>query len=123
MIVGAAASGRIWADLLASLGWLKRPSGQAVQRSHQVIQTIYLTVMLAVFVGLQLPPPTLIIFSQYVLGLFSTPLLIFGIWWMAFHTDRRLRMSRITALLLLATGVVYIVCVCLGLAVQSGLID
>jgi hypothetical protein len=51
-------------------------------------------------------------------AIFSGPLLIFAICWMAFHTDRRVRMGKLSAALLVGTSVVLVVCVMGGLVVR-----
>lgn len=55
------------------------------------------------------------VMGQYINGLVNTPLIMFGICWIAFRTDRRLRMSRLTAILLLMTVAVILGCLLVGI--------
>ncbi len=118
LLAATAANGRLYTDLLCSLGFVDRR--RSLQRSHQVMQGVFLTSVLLLFLCLQAPPATLVIFSHYVIGLVGTPLAMAGICWLAFRTDRRVRMGWFAAVLLLASVVVITSCVVLGLAVQSG---
>ena len=59
---------------------------------------------LSVFMPQQ--PEKLVILSHYVIGLAGTPIAILAICWMAFHTDRRLRMNKLTAVIFMVTVVV-----------------
>jgi hypothetical protein len=53
-----------------------------------------------------------------VLGAFLTPLLMCCICWLAFRTDRRVRMGRLTAVLLVASVMIIFACVSINAAVQ-----
>lgn len=119
LIVATAATGRMWAYILSSVGAIDRDNNRSMRRCHQVAQSSYLILMLVVLLTLREPPAKLVILGQYFSGLFNTPLLIFGICWMAFHTDPRLRMRRPTAVLLMISVVVILVCVVAGFAIQK----
>ena len=120
LVVATAATGRMWADVLTSLKLLDGDNPQSRLRCYRTFQTLYLVLCLVMVVVVRRPPAKLVIFGQYVSGLFNTPLLMFGICWIAFHTDRRLR--RTTAVLLLATMAVIVTCLVLGVLNQSGVI-
>jgi hypothetical protein len=76
--------------------------------------------MLLVFLAFSEAPATLVVFGQFFSGVFNTPLLMFGICWLAFKTDQRVRMSVTTALALLASVAVITACVLVGLAIERG---
>ena len=75
------------------------------------VQSIYLIAFLAIALWSGKNPEKMIIFGQYVAGLFTTPLLMVAICWMAFRTDRRVRMGTLTAILLVISVVVIATCV------------
>jgi len=118
LVVYTAASGRMWTDLLCSLGWLDRTNPRTMRRSHQFVQLAWLAALLAAFLLMEKQPARLIILGHFVLGAFMTPLLMFAILWMAFHTDARVRMGRGWATALVASAVIMLTCVLGGLAVQ-----
>ena len=118
LLAATAANGRLYTDLLCSLGFVDR--SRSLQRSHQVMQGVFLTSVLLLSLWLKDQPEKLVIFSHYVIGLVGTPLAMFGICWIAFRTDRRVRMGWLTAVLLLGSVVVITTCVAFGLAVQRG---
>lgn len=122
VVVAAAATGRMWADVLSSLKFLDAEDDRARRRYHRVFQSACLVGALAVVLGLRQPPERLVMFGQYVNGLFGTPLLMFGICWMAFRTDARVRMGRPVAILLVASVVAIAVCLLVSLLVQAGVI-
>jgi hypothetical protein len=105
----------MWADVLCSMGLVDRDNQRSVHHTHQAFQSLYLAGILILFLTLQESPAVLVIFGQFFSGLFNTPLLMFGICWMAFHTDRRLRMRKVTAALLVGTVIVILICVGVGL--------
>ena len=115
LVVIAAASGRMWADLFGSLGFLDTTNPHAVRRCHQITQTVWVCGLVAAFLLIQEAPADLIIAGHFVLGAVMTPLLMFAICWMAFHTDRRVRMGRGTAVALIASVLVILVCVLVNL--------
>lgn len=119
LVVVVAASGRMWADLLGSLGYLNRESPQAMRRCHQVVQVVWLGGLLAAFLTMSTEPKDLIVVGHFVLGAFMTPLLMGCICWLAFQTDRRVRMNAITAAFLLGSSAVFLACVLYGLVKQG----
>lgn len=123
VLVAIAATGRMWTDVLCSMGFVNRHNPQSVQRSRRAVQSLYLAGGLILFLVLHTAPARLVIFGQFFAGIFNTPLLIFGICWMAFRTDRQVRMRNVTAVALLGSVVVILGCVGVGLAIQSGLIS
>jgi len=58
-----------------------------------VIQTAWLFALLAAFMILRKAPDWSIVSGHFVLGAFLTPVLMCCICWLAFHTDRRVRMG------------------------------
>jgi Mn2+/Fe2+ NRAMP family transporter len=118
LVVVAAASGRMAADLFGVLGMIDVKNPQSVRRCHQVVQTVWLVGLLGAFLVLQARPERFIVFGHFVLGAFMTPLLMFCICWLAFHTDRRVRMGRLTAVALVTSVAVIFGCVAINTAVQ-----
>jgi hypothetical protein len=118
LVVIAAASGRMWADLFGSLGFLDARNAEAVRRCHQIVQTVWLCGLLAAFLLINKQPETLIIAGHFVLGAVMTPLLMYAICWLAFHTDRRVRMGGLTAALLVGSVLVILGCVGANLYIQ-----
>jgi Mn2+/Fe2+ NRAMP family transporter len=118
LVVIAAASGRMWADLFGSLGFLDARNAEAVRRCHQIVQTLWLCGLLAAFLLINKQPETLIIAGHFVLGAVMTPLLMYAICWLAFHTDRRVRMGGLTAALLVGSVLVILGCVGANLYIQ-----
>ncbi len=123
LLAATAVNGRIITDFLCSLGWVDRSRPEAVRRSHQVVQTVFLLSVLTLFLLVPTRPALMVLMSHYIIGVLGTPLATIAICWLAFRTERPLRMSRPIELLLLASAVVIIGCVVFGLAVQSGLIQ
>jgi bacteriorhodopsin len=74
--------------------------------------------VLGVFLWCGSAPVRLIVFSQFFSAVFSTPLLLFAICWMAFHTDRKARMSQLTAFFLVTTSLIIVACVVVGLVIR-----
>jgi manganese transport protein len=118
LVVVAAASGRMGADLLGTLHWIDRDNARVVHRCHQVIQTGWLLGLLVVFLVMQSRPDQFIVSGHFVLGAFLTPLLMFCICWLAFQTDPRVRMSRWTATALIASVAIIMGCVLINAAIQ-----
>lgn len=119
LVVVVAASGRMWADLFSSLGYLDRRDEAAVRKCHRVMQIVWIAGLLAgYYLTLRWDPHVLIIAGHFVLGAFMTPLLMGCICWLAFRTDRRVRMGRLSALALLATAATFLFCVLYGLKIQ-----
>lgn len=121
LVVVIAATGRMWSDLLDSLGIIDRQNAQQRIRCQWTVQTIHLVIAALLVVFLHETPANLIIFGQYVAGIFNTPLLILAIIWIAFHTDPRLRMNRLSAVLLVLTSLIIAACLVIGLLLQSGI--
>jgi Mn2+/Fe2+ NRAMP family transporter len=119
LVVVAAASGRMGADLFGCFGWIDSSDAARVHRYHQLIQTIWLVGLVAVFLGSRKPPEQLIVSGHFVLGAFLTPLLMCCICWLAFRTDRRVRMGWLTAVALVASVVIIFACVAINATVQT----
>jgi Mn2+/Fe2+ NRAMP family transporter len=92
LVVVAAATGRMGADLFGSVGLIDYGNKKSVHRCHQLIQTFWLAGLLVAFLMLNATPDWSIVSGHFVLGAFLTPLLMFCICWLAFHTDKRVRM-------------------------------
>lgn len=119
VIVVAAASGRMFADFFASLGWIDRNDQRVVRRVHRIVQSLWLGGVLVMFLILPEKPGQLIIFAQFWVAVFCGPLLMFAICWMAFHTDRRVRMGATSAVLLVGTSLLVTACVIGGVIIQN----
>ena len=63
-------------------------------------------------------PTQLVVFGQYVAGLFGTPVLMLAICWLAFRTDQRVRMNRVTAVFLVLSVIVIAACLFISTAMQ-----
>lgn len=110
LVVATAATGRMWSDLLASLGVFDRGNSYATSRCHRVVQSVYLVGIGIAFLLLPAQPQTLVVFGQFFAGAFNTPLLMFAICYVAFRTDAAARMSRPTAALLVLSVAVMLAC-------------
>jgi ABC-type transport system involved in cytochrome c biogenesis permease subunit len=108
----------MWADLFGSLSLIDKNNPTSVRRTHQIVQIVWVCGLVAAFLLLKRTPADLIIAGHFVLGAIMTPLLMFAICWMAFHTDRRVRMSKLSATLLLTSAVVMLACVGANLVTQ-----
>ena len=120
LVVVTAATGRMWGDLLSSMGYVNRHDATSLRRVHRITQTILLigfavVPLVLATMGFGSQPAQLVVFGQFFVGAFSTPLLMLGIVWIAFHTDREARMSRPMAVMLLASVTVILICVFYGL--------
>jgi hypothetical protein len=108
LVVCAAATGRMFADLTSSLGfldWTDEAKRARVVRLFTIgFTTLWLLVSLFVT-----QPQTYITFGQFAIGVINTPLLIIGIVMMGFRTERRLRMGRVGATLLVVSSAVFLV--------------
>ena len=92
-------------------------------RYNRIFQNLYLLAFLGITLYSALTgakPEQLVILGQFINGLVNTPLLMIGILYLAFTTDKRLRMSSITALLLIATAVAIIGCIVMTLLGSGG---
>ena len=122
LLAATAVNGRIITDFLCSLGVVDRSRPQDVRRSQQVVQTAFLVSVLTLYLLVPTRPALMVLVSHYIIGVLGTPLATIAICWLAFRTERSLRMSRPVAVLLLASAGVIMGCVVFGLAVQAGLI-
>lgn len=122
LLAATAVNGRIITDFLCSLGLVDRSRPQAVRRSQQVVQTAFLVSVLTLYLMVPTRPALMVLVSHYIIGVAGTPLATIAICWLAFRTERSLRMSWSVAVLLLASAGVIMGCVVFGLAVQAGLI-
>ncbi len=101
----------MWCDMFVSFGWLDRHNVPAWRASWRGVQSAYLVTFLGIIFLAGRTPEKLVIFGQYISGLFSTPLLMIAICWMAFRTDRRVRMGKASAVLLVLSVIVIGACV------------
>ncbi len=111
LVVGIAAGGRMWADMLSSTGLIDGGNLRSRHRTHRTFETVAMTLCLNVGVVLGVTPEKLVIFGQYVNGVFCTPLLMLAVCWLAFKTDKRVRMNGLTATLLIASVIVITACI------------
>ena len=111
LIVGTAAFARMWCDMFVSFGWLARDNVAGLRKCLRGVQSVYLLSFLTVALLSAESPEKMVIFGQYISGLFGTPLLMLAICWMAFRTDSRVRMGKVSAVLLVASVVVIATCV------------
>ena len=118
LIVGTAAFARMWCDMFVSFGWLARDSSTAWRRCQRCVQSIYLVAFLGIALLAGKTPAGLVIFGQYVSGLFGTPVLMVAICWMAFRTDQRVRMGTISSVLLVVSVLVIATCVIGSIVLQ-----
>lgn len=115
-----AANGRVFTDFFCSMGFVDRDNEKAVTISQRTMQSIFLVAALSICLLLPEKPEQLVILSQYIIGLVGTPIAIVAIMFLAFRTDRRVRMNFVTACLLLLTVAVILGCVGIGFAHQQG---
>ncbi len=118
LVVVAAATGRMAADFFASLGFFDRANEATTRRCHRFVQTAALLILLTLFLTTTVSPAVPIIFGHFVIGVFLTPLLMLCIAWLAFRTDRRVRMSWPTATALIGSIVIIFSCVVVNEVVQ-----
>jgi len=117
IVVVVAASGRMWTDLLSSMGVLDYHDPATRRRYNRIFQNIYLTAFLGItFYSALLgaAPEKLVIMGQFINGLVNTPLLMIGILYLAYKTDNRLRMSTVTSVMLILTAGAIMVCIVMG---------
>lgn len=120
LIVAIAAFSRMWTDLFACLRWVDRAQPRSVLKSTRAVQLAYITACLALAIGGGQPPERLVIFAQYVAGLFCTPVLMTAICLMAFRTNREARMGSLTGAFLIFSVVLISACIVVSLAYQAG---
>ena len=101
----------MWADMLSSTGLIDGSNPRSRHRTHRIFETVAMTLCLIVGVALGVAPEKLVIFGQYVNGVFCTPLLMLAVCWLAFKTDKRVRMNGLTATLLIASVIVITACI------------
>lgn len=106
LVVMAVATGRMLADLAASLGLADRRDGAALARLARVMSIVAVTSWFAVALFVR-QPGNFIAFGQFALGLVCTPLMLVAIVMLAFRTDSRLRMGRVGAVLLIASAGIF----------------
>jgi hypothetical protein len=117
IVVVVAASGRMWTDLLSSMGVLEYNNPIARRRYNRIFQNIYLCAFLGITLYstlLNAAPEKLVIMGQFINGLVNTPLLMIGILYLAYKTDNRFRMSTITSVMLIGTAAAIMVCIVMG---------
>lgn len=121
LVVGLAAPARMWADMFVSLKLMDGGNQRARRWVYRIsiAATLGLALTLAITGGR--PPEEMVIFAQYVAGLYCTPLLMFAICWLAFHTDKRVRMNRTSAIFLILSVAVITACIVTYLALESGI--
>lgn len=108
MIVAIAAFGRMWGDTLVSLS-LVTDNRQSLKRTHRSVELVYIAALLPIAL-LSADPTRNVIFGQFFAGLVSMPLLMIAICWLAFRTDARVRMGRMSAVMLVITAVAIVAC-------------
>ena len=115
IVVVVAATGRMWTDLLSSMGVFDWENERARRRCNRIFQNVYLLGFLVITLVVQIPAELKVILGQWINGAINTPLIMLGICWLAFRTDRRLRMGTVATVLLLATVIVILICLGVGL--------
>jgi Mn2+/Fe2+ NRAMP family transporter len=106
LVVIAAVAGRMGADYASSLGLISCKDAAARQKAIRFFTLLSLSLWL--FASLFITEPqSFIAFGQFAIGAINTPLLIIGVTLLAFRTERRLRMSRAGAALLLVSAAVF----------------
>jgi Mn2+/Fe2+ NRAMP family transporter len=123
LVVVAAATARMWADLLGAMSLIDRHNSRTLNKTHRVVQWLCLGGMLVAFLAINEAPHRLVIFGQFFSAVVNMPLMMFGICWLAFHTDRRVRMSAPAAVALVVSVVILTACTAAGLLIQLGWIN
>ena len=138
LIVGIAAFARMWGDMFVCLGTIPKDDAKGVRKVQRIAEAGYMIMIpvLAIYGGsiakfltrlllgpgelgpdgetaaeTEIGPATLVIAGQYVSGLFCTPLLIFAICWLAFRTDKRVRMGTTSAVCLVISVIAITGCI------------
>jgi hypothetical protein len=122
LIVGIAAFARMWGDMFTCLGAIEKTDTQKVRKCQRLAEAGYMimipviaiygeSISRSLFGTEKIGPATLVIAGQYVSGLFCTPLLIFAICWLAFRTDKRVRMGSASAVCLVLSVVAITACI------------
>jgi manganese transport protein len=107
LVVCAAATGRMFADLTSSLGFANWDDETSRSKLVRAFTLSFLTVWLLVSLFVT-EPQNFITFGQFAIGIINTPLLIVGIVLMGFRNEPRLRMGPVGAALLVASGAVFL---------------
>ena len=107
LVVMAAATGRMGADLISSLGFIDWRNEPARKRVIRYFTLSFLTAWLVVALVMT-QPQNYIAFGQFAIGIINTPILLVGIVMMAFRTEKPLRMSRSASVLLVVSAGVFI---------------
>lgn len=123
LLHATAANARIFTDFFASTRWIDRQNPRSMNLSHRIVQALFLLVVMTTFIYLPSQPEQLVLLSQYLIGLVGTPIAIIVILFLAFQTDRRVRMNRLTALLFVISVAVILFCVGAGFGFQQGWIQ
>jgi Mn2+/Fe2+ NRAMP family transporter len=106
LVVVAAATGRMGADMTSSLGFIRWDDASARNRVIRLFTLAFLTIWLGMAFFMT-RPENYVMFGQAINGLINTPLLVIGILLMAFRVDKRLRMGPVaTVFLLVSVGVI-----------------
>ena len=122
LIVGIAAFARMWGDMFACIGTVSKDNAQGIRRIQRIAEACYMIVVpvLAIYGASaskwlfgtdKVGPGTLVQVGQWVSGLFCTPLLMVAICWLAFRTDKRVRMGRASAVCLVVSVVIIAGCI------------
>ena len=119
LLHATSANGRIYTDFFASLGFVARDNPRALNVSHRIMQFVFLSAVLVIFLLMPERPEILVLLSHWLIGMVGTPIAIMVILFLAFKTDRRVRMNLITAGLFVASVLVILTCVGIGFAFQS----
>ncbi len=107
LVVVAAATGRMFADLLCSMKYADWQDDRARGRLIRGFTLGFLCLLFVLATLFPKRPDALVVFGQFANGIFNTPLIIVGILTMAWQTDRRLRMGAVSlCLLLLSVAVI-----------------
>jgi len=118
LIVGIAAAGRMWADMFTSMGLLDADKPAATRRCHRWVELTYVLACCGFILFTSFSPAQLVVFGQYVAGLFGTPVLMLAICWLAFRTDKRIRMNRVSAFFLVLSVLVIAACLFISTGMQ-----
>lgn len=122
LIVGIAAFARMWGDMFVCLGTIAKDDTARVRKCQRIAEAGYMimipviaiygeSVSKSLFGTDKIGPATLVIAGQYVSGLFCTPLLMFAICWLAFRTDKRVRMGGTSAICLVVSVIAITACI------------
>jgi Mn2+/Fe2+ NRAMP family transporter len=107
LVVMAAATGRMGADLTSSLGFIDWHDEPARRRAIRIFTMTMLTGWLLLSLVMT-QPQNYIAFGQFAIGIINTPILLIGIVMMAFRTEKRLRMRKAGTVLLVLSAAVFI---------------